>query len=106
MLNGVLLFTVQTLSASANVMLVARSLGLPLATIEKLVKSSVGVLFCFLIAVGYSVTENFFPALFGTALYMLIEHEKIAEAVASEEEKVYKDATHKQLTNRNLRFRR
>jgi hypothetical protein len=71
------LYNILEVSAGlANILLVAKSVGLPMTTSEELVKSSSLTAFIFLFAFALSVTHAI-PALIATALYFVLERDSI-----------------------------
>jgi len=69
-------------AAAANIFLVAKTLDLPLGTVEKLVKKSPLFTFFFLFAFSLSVSDGYIPALLGTAIYFMLEFDDIAELLS------------------------
>ena len=73
----VLTLILQSAAAVANILLVAKSIDLPMKTSEELIKSSPFVSFFFLFAFAISVTTSYVPALIGAAVYFILENDSI-----------------------------
>ena len=68
-------FAMFTMAATANIFLVARSIGLPMDNVSKLLNSSILITVLFLFSFSYSINEKLNPALLGTLAYIFLESE-------------------------------
>jgi hypothetical protein len=74
----------QSGAAISNIFLIARTLGLPMETVEIVIKASPFGMFFFLFSFALSVSNGYVPALLATLLYFGLEYDNLMKKIVIE----------------------